>query len=209
MRLRWFEPNTCHAKPQFRPGASTGSDACPGAVRRTVHRACGPVVGQIRAGERPAAVIVSAPAIMSLRFSGRSPFGGCFPGRRLARGEPIILAELCTLASGADQLSAKPVGQRPGGERPGPSTPGGTKAPAMVSHAPNSLPIIRLCWLHGLFGCLRADSRSARRTEHPGALARGTDDDTVMIMAQAVKVTDPRVRRYSEVMARPGLGPAG
>ena len=29
-----------------------GSDACPGAVRQTAHFACGPVVGQIRAGQR-------------------------------------------------------------------------------------------------------------------------------------------------------------
>ena len=85
MRLRWFEPNTCHANPQVRPGASTGPDACSGAVRRTVHGACGPVVGQIRAGERPAAVIVSTPAIMSLRFSDRSRSAGVSPGRRLAR----------------------------------------------------------------------------------------------------------------------------
>src|SRR5712691_1479142 len=32
MRLRWFEPNTCHASLQVRPGLRTGPDACPGAV---------------------------------------------------------------------------------------------------------------------------------------------------------------------------------
>jgi hypothetical protein len=44
MRLRWFEANTCHAKPQVRPGLRTGPDAFPGAVQGTVHGVC---VGQL------------------------------------------------------------------------------------------------------------------------------------------------------------------
>ena len=41
LSLRWFEPNTCHPKPQVRPGPvfpDAGPAACPGAVRQTVPR---------------------------------------------------------------------------------------------------------------------------------------------------------------------------
>src|SRR5712691_9117025 len=78
MRLRWFEPNTCHAKAQVRPGLQTGPDVCPGAVP-------GPFtvpVGQLWA--RSGQVSGLRPARPRLRggrgcASGTAPFGGVFP----------------------------------------------------------------------------------------------------------------------------------
>ena len=138
-----------------------GSDACPGAVRQTVPGCCGPVVGQIWAGQR---LMENGCPGSPVRGRSQGPFHrgvggcvlqparggrfGCGPGRRFAGPR----AEVQALAGSADELGPVTVRQAPGDERPRPGPAGGM--PADLERAVAALPernrrLIELMYMSG------------------------------------------------------------